>query len=260
MSQNLSLGGGVGVVFLTVILGGLVGIGLSAVLIPILKISNFEGGSGYFALSLTLLGLAGGFVVGLITALTMTAGFGAVLTRSASIVVALAVAVGIISTVAKQFEDKGPHLDGENIRLEVEYKSPPGWAPPSDPNHHGCWLQKYREEGTSDANPIVLGGISWASSGTPDETPGKPAGSPWTVSCVVPLQTTTRPRYLLIFTTDNKSVTMEIPLPRHPGPEFQEWSAWIAQGFIPQKSSPAQPDGFAFRFRVRKESAYAAGH
>ncbi len=79
---------------------------------------------------------------------------------------------------------------------------------------------------------------------------------------MVPLQTTTRQRYLLIFTTDNKAVTMEVPLPRHPGPEFLQWSDWTTKGFIPEKQSSAQPDAFAFRFRIRirKESAYGTTH
>src|SRR5258708_5392690 len=48
-------------------MGGLIAFGLSFFLIWFLKISNFEGGSGYFALFVILTGVAGGFFVGLLT-------------------------------------------------------------------------------------------------------------------------------------------------------------------------------------------------
>jgi hypothetical protein len=77
---------------------------------------------------------------------------------------------------------------------------------------------------------------------------------------VTPLQITTRQRYLLIYLNEDKEVTIEVPLPRHPGPQFQQWSDWSTKGFLPQKRSTVQPNGFAFRFRVRKESGYPAAN
>jgi hypothetical protein len=65
---------------------------------------------------------------------------------------------------------------------------------------------------------------------------------------------------MLIYDSKTIEVTLKVPLPRHPGPQFLQWSAWSADGFLPQKGRPVPPAGLAFRFRVLKESAYNAAH
>jgi hypothetical protein len=55
-------------------------------------------------------------------------------------------------------------------------------------------------------------------------------------------------------------VTVRVPLPRHPGAQFKQWSAWSADGFLPQKGRPIPPDGLSFRFRILKDSDYGAAH
>ena len=45
----MTFGSGAGLVLLTTAIGGCAGAGLAAFLIKYLQISNFEGGSGYFA-------------------------------------------------------------------------------------------------------------------------------------------------------------------------------------------------------------------
>jgi hypothetical protein len=82
-------------------MGGLAAFGLSFFLIWFLKVTNFEGGAGYFTSFVILTGVAGGFVVGLITALTMRSTF----TQRCSRI-------------------REPKLDGDSIRLEVELKCP----------------------------------------------------------------------------------------------------------------------------------------
>src|SRR5258708_31769286 len=146
-SADMSWGSGIGVVVLTTLMGGLAAFGLSFFLIWFLKVTNFEGGAGYFTLFIILTGLAGGFVVGLITALTMRSTFTEILLRAAAIVVALMIAAGVIVVLAKVFEDKGPKFDGDSIRLEVELKCPGDWKPDNalKAGHGGCWLQKHPE-------------------------------------------------------------------------------------------------------------------
>ncbi len=247
-------GSGIGVVFLTTVLGGFAAFGLSFFLIWFLEISNFEGGAGYFTLFVTLFGVAGGFVVGFIAAVSMTSSFTEVLLRGALVVVGLTVAAGIAGVLSKVFEDKGPKLEGDSIRLEVEYKCPRDWKPryAPEPGHAGCFLQKYPENGPLESNPIVSGSLTW------DQTPAH--GEPWTITCAVPLQTTASPRNLSIYFGKKFELTFQIPLPRHPGPQFKEWSAWSSDGFLPQKNFKTPPEGYAFRFRVHKELEYSAAH
>ena len=246
--------GSVGVVVLTTVMGGLTAFGLSFFLIWFLNISNFEGGAGYFTVFLILTGAGGGFVVGVLTAVIMSSSFADMLLRAAEIVAALTVAVTIVVVLAKVFEDKGPKLEGDSIRLEVEFRCPRDWKPDNalKAGHGGCWLQKYPENGTLEANPIVTGSLIW------DHPPAP--GEPWTISCAVPLEKTASPRYMLIYTSKSFEITLQVPLPRHPGPQFLQWSAWNTAGFLPQQRSPVAPEGVAFRFRILKESAYTAAH
>jgi hypothetical protein len=250
----MSWGSGIGVVGLTTVMGGVAAFGLSFFLIWFLNVTNFEGGAGYFTLFVILTGVAGGFAVGLITALTLRSSFTGMQLRAAEIVVALTVAAGIIVVLAKVFEDKGPKLEGDSIRLEVELKCPRDWKPDNalKAGHGGCWLQKYPESGPIETNPIVSGSLTW------DNTPT--SGEPWAISCVASLEKTSSPRYMLIYASKIIEVTLQVPLPRRPGPQFMQWSDWTTDGFLPQKGRPVQPAGLAFRFRVLKESGYRATH
>lgn len=241
---------GIGVVVLTILIGGVAAFGLSFFLIWFLKITKFEGGAGYFTLFVILTGVAGGFVVGLITVLTMGSGFVAMQLRATEIALVLTITAGVVVVLNKVFEDKGPKLEGDSIRLEVELKCPRDWKPDNalKAGHGGCWLQKYPENGPLETNSIVSGKLCW------DNTPAP--GERWAISCVVSLEKTTSPRYMLIYTSKSIEVTLQVPLPRHPGSQFRQWSAWSTEGFLPQKGRPVPPADLAFRFRVMKESDY----
>jgi hypothetical protein len=248
------VGSAIGLVALTTLLGGAAAFGLSYFLIWFLNVSNFEGGAGYFALFVMLTGAAGGFAVGLITALAMNSGFVQMQLRAALIVVALTIAVAATVVLYTVFEDKGPKLEGDRIRLEVQLKCPRDWKPDNalKAGHGGCWLQKYPESGTLETNPIVTGSLTW------DHAPEP--GEPWTISCAVPLEKTASPRYMLIYTSKSIEATLQVPLPRHPGAQFKQWSDWTTAGFLPQRGRPDLPPGLAFRFRILKESEYTAAN
>ena len=250
----MSGGNGVGVVALTTLMGGLTAFGLSFFFIWLLDITGFEGGAGFFSVFVTLAGLAGGFIVGLITALTMRSSFSAMQLRAAEIALAIAVATVVIVVLNKVFEDKGPKLEGDSIVLEVELKCPRDWKPDNalKAGHGGCWLQKYPENGPLETNPIVSGSLTWNNTPAP--------GEPWAISCAVSLEKTTSPRYVLFYTSDSFDVTLRVPLPRHPGPQFQQWSDWNSQGFVLQKERPVLPAGLGFRYRIHKESVYDAAN
>jgi hypothetical protein len=234
-------------------MGGLAALGLAYFLVWFIPVSNFEGGAGYFTLFVILSGIAGGFVVGWITAVSLSV-FADALLRAAEIVLALTVVVAIVVVLAKVFEDKGPKLEGDAIRLEVELKCPRDWNPDNalKAGHGGCWIQKYPKNGTLAENPIVSGSLTW------DHTPAP--GEPWAISCVVPLKKTASPRYMLIYTSKSIEVTFQVPLPRHPDAKFKQWSPWSSEGFLPQEGGPVPPKDLAFRFRVLKESEYNAAH
>src|SRR5258708_22489908 len=96
-------------------MGGLIAFGLSFFLIWFLKISNFEGGSGYFALFVILTGVAGGFFVRLPTVLSIPSRSVQIQLRATAIVPPLPATPTTIVVLNKAFEDKGPTLHADNI-------------------------------------------------------------------------------------------------------------------------------------------------
>ena len=244
-------GSGIGVVALTTAAGGCAAFGLAAFLIKLLSISNFEGGSGYFTVFVTLAGLIGGFIVGLVTAVTVRSGFATAQLNALGIVAALTVAAGILAAV---LQDDGPRLDGDKVVLEVELKCPRDWKPDNYARSElgsGCWLQRYPANGASETNPIVLGGLTLK---TAPELDGQ-----WVAACAVDLEKTASTRYLRVYAGHKTDVTIRVPLPRHPGPALMQWSQWSNSGFVPQAGKPAVPD-YAFRFRVQRNTDYRAAH
>src|SRR5882724_11607516 len=84
-----------GVVLITTVAGAGAAFALANFLISWLEISSREGSSGYFAVFVTAVGLAGGFLVGLFTALIVQSGFLRAQGYALAIVAVLTIAAGI---------------------------------------------------------------------------------------------------------------------------------------------------------------------
>ena len=237
-----------GVVLLTAAAGMGAAAGLANFLIYWQQIPNREGASGYFAVTLIGFGLAGGIVVGLITALLVRSGFWKAQGFALGAVVLLTVVAGILAVV---LDDNGPTLDGEKLVAEVELKCPAGWKPDNKGKWRDgsfCWIQEKAADGPQEVNPIVLGAFALK------ENDGQ-----WSVSCAVPLTKSSKNRYLRVFVGRRADVTIRIPLPARPKAAHREWSPWSANGFLAQSNQPAAAD-YSFRYRVQAESAYDREH
>lgn len=241
----------VGVVLLTMAAGAGAAMGLASFLIAWLQISDREGASGYFAVYVTGMGLIGGFIVGLVTALVMQSGFWKVQAVALAIVLALTVAAGTLSVA---LDDKGPRIDGDKLILEVELKFPAGWKPDNKAKSERgsfCWLQEKAADGATEVNPIVLGGLTLRAA---PEMDGR-----WAVSCAVTLNKSSKHRFLRVFVGRKTDLTIQVPLPGKPGRADEQWSPWTTQGFLPQEGKPAATD-HAFRYRVQRQAEYDKQH
>ena len=234
----MSWGSAAGVVVLTTVAGGCAAAGLAAFLIQWLQISNFEGGSGYFAVIVTLFGAAGGFIVGLVTALTVHSGFWPAQAYATGIVAALTIAAGVL-TVA--LHDNGPRIDGEKVVLEVELKCPRDWKPDNYARSELGSAFRLQENADTATSEFVLGGLTFQ--------PAAEFDGQWVVACAVDLNKTRGTRYVNVRVGNKTDVTIQIPLPRHPGPRFQQWS---------ECSKVAV--GYEFRFRIQRKSTYDQAH
>jgi hypothetical protein len=240
----MGLGSAIGVILITTVLGGLAAAGVAALLIELLKISNFEGGAGYFAVFVTLIGIAGGFITGLITTLSVRSDFWRAQAWAGGTILVLGV-LGVVLPVV--FNDDGPKLNGENIALQVELKGPPGWKPDRSRagQTHGnfCWIQQYAADAPTEQNRTNGGGIRLGQ-----------RDSAWITSSSFDLDDTRSHRYVRIFLGQTVDISIDVPLPRHPGKEFTEWRPWTSAGLYSQKDAPVPP-GYSWRFRVQTVSA-----
>ena len=113
---------------------GCLGTGLVAgLLVDWYRVSSREGASGFFVIGLALLGLVGGFVVGVVCARLVAAGV------APGFLKALGVALGatcgllaLITGLSWLSADFPPTLDGRELVVEVEVRLPAGLEIPAE--------------------------------------------------------------------------------------------------------------------------------
>jgi hypothetical protein len=126
MSWLASLGAGILTAILSAIAAGFVAAGC----VDWYHIPAREGRSGYFIISIGLVGAVAGLIGGFVIS-RFFSGFLAGIGASAASVIALA---GIIAAFCWGLADIGPTLHGHSLMLEVEFRLPPGAPKPGGPN------------------------------------------------------------------------------------------------------------------------------
>ena len=222
-------------------LAGMLGAGLVANLaVAWYNISSFEGGAGFFVVGMALVGLIGGFAIGLVSALVLAGRaqgpFGQALGASTGAVAVILVLVGGVSWM---LADIPPLIDGEELYLLTEIRWPAsGAAPPQQlPELPHLYLAAMSGDTirTSQNGPVFV------------EDARQDDGR-WIVPGALPIFTS-RGRRLLGLTMRDKSIAAFIlPLPGQPGEEQRQWSVWLPR--VPSE----QPDGFSYRYKVIKRS------
>lgn len=203
-------------------------------------ISSFEGKSGFFVVGVSLLGAAGGAVIGTVTAhlrggdapLATTLGIGAL---------AVMGIVGAIGGTARLLADVPPTFEGEGLLLAFELQWPVGAPAPTALPGEG----KARLGALSGRTLRTWGeGIFFTDDAA--EVSGH-----WVVPGVASIFTTRGERLLEAAIGDSVVGTFLVPLPARPGAEQREWSAWLPN---PRPGAPPLPPGVRYRFRIVKES------
>jgi hypothetical protein len=222
---------------------GLVAAGLAAEsAVGWYRVSSFEGGSGFFVIGMALLGLLGGFIVGLVTARVVAGrprpGFVKGAGTAALAVVAI---VGAIAGTARLLADVPPRLDGEELHLVVEFRWPASGTPL--PDRDGVGLVRLGAASaqvvrTSRDGPLFLDAAHLED--------GR-----WVVSGAAPIFTSRGSRVLNLVIGGDPVAGFIVPLGGHPGPASQEWSEWMPTA---APGAPLLPDQFTYRFRVIRTS------
>ncbi len=203
------------------------------------EVSSFEGESGYFIIALALLGLVGGFVIGVvvsrIVARRSKPGFlkalGLSLATSGSIVV-------IAGTVARFQADIPPRLDGEKLLLAAEIRWPEGKEPPAMESLNE-WSLRLGSSTNRTVRASVTGPL-WRQDARLED--GR-----WVVPGAVEVFTSRGERILDVLPDGTIDKGFIVPLPAYPRAEDREWSAWLPHA---RDGEPQLPDGVRYRFRV----------
>lgn len=204
------------------------------------RVSSFEGGSGFFVVGMSLLGAAGGAVIGAVTAHLRGADSALLPTLALGALVVLATA-GTVGGVARLLADVPPTFEGEELLLAFELKWPTGAdAPASLP-------------GEGKARLGALSGRTlrtWGDGILFTEDAAQVDGQ-WVAPGVASIFTTRGGRLLEASIGDSVLGTFLVPLPARPGSEERAWSEWLPR---PRPGSAPLPPGVRYRFRVVKAS------
>lgn len=201
-----------------------------------------EGASGFFVLFMALLGGVAGTVLGLIIARVVAAGpapgFGRAILYAFGTVVSVS---GIIALLCYGFADFPPTLEGEELRLEVELRLPMDHkVPPTE-------VKGARDFELASVVDHTQRAVRY---GELKVEQARLEEGRWIVPAEVLLFTSRGDRVIDAHLGESSIAGFVVPLPAHPGKEFELWSEW---GPRPPGGSPAWPDSkTSYRFRVQR--------
>lgn len=203
------------------------------------RISSFEGGSGYYVIGISLLGIVVGLIVGIVCAQIVAswegAGFMKGLGVSSGTMAGLVFVSGLLAWAAA---DLAPEINGHSLELQIEVRGPKNFVvPPADEKYApfaGVYLPRGRSQATADLRQAEA-----------TQVDGR-----WTVTATVPLRTSVAEKYLRVYFNQANDLTFPLRLRRHPTAKDTEWSAWVDSGWDAGKPEPAKDEKFSMRFRV----------
>jgi hypothetical protein len=225
----------IGIALITCVLGLVCSGGIAALCVEWYRISSFEGKSGFFIITIALLGGIAGFLIGLaatrLAAAGVSPGFMKCLGYAAGAVIALALlALGLCRLCA----DIEPKIDGRELELAVEIRCPKNFALPTVLDEYGATAEVYLPGGRRQPSaPLQL-----------DKAAN--VDGFLTVTATVPLSTSVSRKFLSVRFDREHSVMFA--LPSRPD---REWSKWFDSAWETGKPEPAKEEKFNARSRVQ---------
>lgn len=235
----------IGAAILTALAAALTAGVVASLVVDWYHIPSREGGSGYFVIFMALLGLLGGFLIGIIACRVVAAGahpgFGRGLGVSLAISLGL---IGIIGGVARFLADVPPEIDGETLLLAVEVRFPASRteSPASDTAEGSVTLRSV---------PHLSHTVRVSQTGPLWKQDAKLVDGHWVVPGAVNIFTGRGKRLLTLDLGDTTRFGILMPLGGRPGHGDLEWSQWMPRA---RPGAPALPDQMTMRYRVQKQS------
>jgi hypothetical protein len=191
--------------------------------------------------AMALLGGAVAFVLGLVLSRVLSAqpdpGFFKALGISCGAVVAIGGLSLGLAWLAADFE---PKIDGQNLELAIEVRTPRDFVLPAKPDEYGTY-----------ASMRVPGTRTYSPQGKLDLPNAKKDDGRWIVTATVPLITSASSKVMDVRFSKAHSLTFPLPLRSHPGAGDREWSPWVESGWDVGKPQPPPEERFHLRYRVQ---------
>lgn len=228
---------------LTGLIGGMYAGFVADRAVPWLRISSFEGGSGYFVILMGILGFLGATVVGITTCrLVGHAGEGGVARGfGASLVVVFGVITGA-GALAWLKRDVAPLVGGQPIDVALEIRMPAGAERPSSVP----WEEAYIH--------LASGVVPSTRGGSVRSEELRLEDGQWILPGRVPLTISEAPRVLSIGRLLPETLYADLPVPARPAALDEAWSPWIATRVEPGTTSPVPGDLPQLRYRVERRA------
>jgi hypothetical protein len=206
------------------------------------RMSNREGGVGFFILFMGLLGAIAGFVLGVVCS-RIVAGR-PFPTFAGALVLSIGVAAGILVLVAGLAwftAEFPPKIDGRELIVETEVRLPAGFELPFGKERVGGWYVSI----TAD------GGKRRQTSEGLDQKGARQVGGRWIVTARVPLETTDPGKSLGVSLGDKPTQYFRLDLPGHPTIADMAWSPWNSEATLGDLSKISEKKAVAVRTRVQ---------
>lgn len=208
------------------------------------RISGFEGGAGYYVALLGILGAVAGLLIGGICSRVVVRGAEAHFLKGLGLSIAVVCCLTLIAGgLAYLGADHPPKLDGKDLLLDIELRTPPGYPR----------LTKSQEFQPSFA---ILRGHSNKSGGHGSfdfESSREEAGH-WTINGEADLLTSTVGKTVWVSLEKDMSLYFRIALPSRPTKVNLNWTDWQPVNDIYKDRTWSKPDAqrtFKIRYRVR---------
>jgi len=239
------------VAFLAAIAGGVGGIFLGALCVDWYRISGREGLSGYFVVSIGLVGIVVGAGVGVICSRLVGAGPGPAFLRSLGLSLsALAVLFAAVTAVCRLRADipppdVPPTIEGKILDLDVEVRFPPGHPRPEP--------QEVQVGRLTSWNVAVNAhtGERRQSLGALRPADAFQADGRWVVPGETALTTSSESKSIGLYLGPETAQFFDLPLPSHPTSAHLEWSPWLATPFNMNRKPLPPGEAVDVRYRVR---------
>jgi hypothetical protein len=209
-----------------------------------LRISSFEGGSGYFVVFMILLAFVGSLILGLVIC-TMVGGPGwsGILRGFGSAGGTVLVVITIAGALAWAQADREPLVAGQPIDLAVEVRLPPGSAKPEPDDT----LQNYVALYSGSRRKTHLNQLRVEDARLED---GR-----WIVPTQIQIHVSEAPRMLGVKRPGHETQFFDTPIPATPKALDDRWSPWLDAPYLGSLAKPPAEQALAIRYRVVRRPA-----